>query len=232
MQSVKRLYSVALLAFVSAGGCWSGQRSTDAPQGSIQRYAEKAKQRGENSITIPGPIGIHEEIDSLDQALSTYEVVVGVPISSVTEIVDRDHVYTFYRIRILEHLIRHPNRDVPAARIPDSLKPLQPNEVVIGIPAGTVTVDDVKVAVVDQDEHLLDLNSKYLLFLSPDNSGKYAYIRAGANALYKVTPDDKVVPLVPKPESPLQQDLEASTAGTLEKMRAVAKAQASQNRAQ
>lgn len=229
MTSATRLRAVVLLGFmVGAGADCAGQTSTGAGPGSIKWYAEQAKQNGESSVTVHGPQGMHEKITSLDQALSTYHVIVGIPVDSLSELIDSFHIYTWYKIRIAETLIVHPNPEVAGVSIPSSLKPLKRNEIVIRIPEGTVRVDGVAVTVTDDEVHLLTLSSKYLLFLSPDSSGQFAYLRSGVNSVFTVTGDNKIMPLVAKPESRMQEDLQASTGGALDQLRSFAKAKASE----
>jgi len=43
-----------------------------------------------------------EKISNLDQALSTYHVAIGTPVASMTQVLDSNHVYTWYKLRILE----------------------------------------------------------------------------------------------------------------------------------
>jgi hypothetical protein len=79
----------------------------------------------------------------------------------------------------------------------------------------------------DHALRLLSLDSTYLFFLSPDSSGKFALIRAGSNAIFTVTSDNKVVPLVAT-KSPMQTDLDSSTGGYINTIRDFAKTKAVQ----
>lgn len=225
MISVKCFVRLLFLSVIAAAG-WSEQSSTTVRPGSIRWYAQKAKQQGETSITIQAPRGMYEHVTSLDQALSIYYVVIGTPIASLTQLVDSDHVYTWYKVRIIENLITHPNPEVPAVSLPESLSAVTSNEVIIRVPGGALTVDDIRVTVIDREFTLLTLNQKYLLFLSPDSSGKFAHLRSGENSIFIVKSDDKVEPLVAR-QTPMQEDLNSSTGGSLDPIRAFAKTKAS-----
>lgn len=211
-------HRMIMLGVITAAAAWSGQSSSGtsaAEPGSIRWHAQRAQQQGTTSITIPAPRGMFEKISSLDQALSTYHVVVGMPIASVTQVLDNNHVYTWYKLRILESLVSHPNPEVPAVSIPEALLPVKANEIIVHVPQGTVTVDGVRITVTDPDSHLLTLHEKYLLFLSPDSSGQFAYLRAGPNSTFLIKPDNKIAPLVDT-QSHMQVDVEASTGGSLD----------------
>jgi hypothetical protein len=164
-----------------------------------------------------------EKISSLDEALSTYHVVIAIPVASVTQLVDSNHIYTWYKLKAVERLVPHPNPEVPTISIPQALLPVGADEIVIRVPQGTVTIDGVRVTAEDPDSRLLTLNDRYLFFLSPDSSGKFAYLRAGPNAIYRITPENKIAPLVEK-QNQMQADVEASTAGSLDTLRHAAKA--------
>ncbi|MBV8573247.1 MAG: hypothetical protein JO319_21705, partial [Acidobacteriaceae bacterium] len=215
------------LTLITAVAVWSGQSSSAPEPGSIKWYVEKAKEQGETSITMPAPQGIREEINTLDKALSTYHVAIAMPIASVTQAVDSYHIYTWYKLRILETLVAHPNPEVPPVLLPDSVLPANSNEIVIHILQGTVTIDGVRVTMISPDNHLLTLREKYLFFLSPDGSGKFAWLRAGPNAIFVIKPDNKIAPLVDK-QSLMQIDVDASTLGSLDSMRKLAKAKAAE----
>ncbi len=225
-----RFHHMIILGVITAAAAWSGQSSSAisaAEPGSIRWHAQRAQEQGTTSITIPAPRGMFEKISSLDQALSTYHVVVGMPLASVTQVLDNNHVYTWYKLRILESLVPHPNPEVPAVSIPEAVLPIKANEIVVHVPQGTVTVDGVRITVTDPDSRLLTLHEKYLFFLSPDSSGKFAYLRAGPNATFLIKPDNKIAPLVDT-QSHMQVDLEASTGGSLDSLRTFAKAKATE----
>ncbi len=219
LQLFGRLFLLGFITFAVYGLA----QSTPVRPGTIQWYANKAKQQGETSITVPGPVGIPEQITSLDQALSTYHAFLGTPISAQTQLIDPYHVVTWYKIKIDETLIAHPNPEVPAQTLPTSLLPVASGEIVTYVPGGTVTMDGVKVTVTDQDTHLLTLNTKYLFLLAPDSSGKFASVRSGGNSVFTIRPDNnKIEPLVAN-DGPMQVDFGASTAGSLDELRKIAK---------
>ena len=207
-----------VLAGLLAGVASSAVQSPSPAPGSIQWYVEKAKQKGDTAITVPAPLGIHAWIKSLDQALSTYQVAVAIPIASATESVECYHIYTWYKLRIVEELISHPNPDVPAESIPKSVSPAKASEVVVRIPGGSLTVDGIKVTFVDHDEHLLTLNEKYLFFLSPDSSGRSAIFRCGSDSVFPIHSGNKIAtPL--ENRTPMQNDLDSATGGSLDALR-------------
>ncbi len=173
------------------------------------------------------PQGIREDIRSLDQALSTYYVIIGMPIASFTQVLDGDHIHTWYKLRILETLVTHPNPEVPAVSIPGVLLPVKSNEIVIDVPQGTLTVDGIRITMTDPDSHLLTLRDKYLFFLSPDSSGKFAWLRAGPDTTFAIKAGNKIAPLVDA-ETLMQIDLDQSTLGSLDSLRSLAKAKAAE----
>ncbi len=225
-----RFPRMIFLSVITALAAWpqqSSSASSSAEPGSIKWHAQRAQEQGATSITIPAPRGMFEKISSLDQALSTYHVVIGTPIASLTQVLDSHHVYTWYKLRILESLVPHPNPEVPAVSIPEALLPINANEIVVHVPQGTVTVDGIRITVNDPDSRLLTLHEKYLFFLSPDSSGKFAYLRAGPNAIFLIKSENKMLPLIDT-QSRMQIDLDASTGGSLDSLRTFAKAKAAE----
>src|SRR3569833_2077515 len=94
MKSGERHCLLVIATFLGLTGMGWTQVPLEGRPGSIRWYAEEAKQKGDTSVTIHSPMGVHEEIRSLDQALATYHVVIGVPIESLIQFVDANHIYT------------------------------------------------------------------------------------------------------------------------------------------
>ena len=91
------------------------------------------------------------------------------------------------------------------------------------VPGGTVIMDGVRISVIDQDTHLLTLNTKYLFLLAPDSTSKFASVRSGSNSVFIIRPDNnKLEPLVAN-DGPMQVDFGASTNGSLDALRNITK---------
>ena len=171
---------------------------------------------------VHSPRGMFEKVTTLDQALSIYHVVIATPVASATNLVDRYHIFTWYRLKTLETLVPHLNAEVPSVSIPEALLPLKADEIVIHVPQGSLTINGVRITATDQDSSLLTLNDKYLLFLSPDGSGKFAYLRSGPNSIFLIKPDNTVTALVDR-QTQMQLDFQAFTGGSVAPLREAAK---------
>lgn len=179
-------------------------------QGSIRWLAAQAAQRGSQAVTIQAPLGITAKLTTLQKAFALYDAVVVVPIAAVTEATDDYHIYTWYKLKVLERLSSHPHPELDVETIPDGLKPLHKDEVVTRIVGGTVLVDGVFVKMVSPSSPLLAMGKRHLLFLVPDGSGSFEQLRTGADTIFTIDNDDKLEPLVDN-SSPFQQDVAAST---------------------
>ncbi|HLH03395.1 MAG TPA: hypothetical protein VKX25_11530 [Bryobacteraceae bacterium] len=209
---------------MAAAACRTAS-TTAADRGSIEWYAHEARREGKTHITIPAPIGMYARLSSLDEALSTQEAFIGTPIASFTQVFERNRIVTWYKLRVLESLVRHPNPEVAAIALPQSLEPVLQSEMVIFTVQGTVSIDGVRVTMFDRDCRLLDPGRKYVFFVSPDSSGRFAWLRAGPNAVFAINPQGKLEPLVNTRDA-MQLDLAALTGNSLDRLRKIARAKA------
>jgi hypothetical protein len=179
------------------------QRRSDPQRevGTIKQHAERAKARGQQQVVLPGSrIEYAGEGLNLDEALSSYSLVVAQPIQEKTVITHPHSISTWYKLRIIETI--SPSKAPPcshcfdSAKLPGELLPLSADEVVVTRSGGAVMVDGINITM-DSDFPPLFMSNKYLFLLSIEPSG-VASIGAGPVGVFIVNDDGSVEPIIKK----------------------------------
>jgi hypothetical protein len=211
------LFGVAVEAQETPAGR-SPQAKTAEP-GTLRWHAQQARDRGKTRVTIGSPVGIYANVQNLDEALSIFTVAVVEPVASMTVATDSAHIATWHKLRILERLNTHPLPQGDGMEIPRELQPVGPQEVVVRVPGGTVNIDGIEITSEDKEFPPLVSGRKYVAFLRPDASGKYALLQLGSKGIYTVS-DSKMEPLLDRP-NPLQDDIRHLAGDSIDQLRAV-----------
>jgi hypothetical protein len=163
---------------------------------SIQSHALKAKKEGKTNLTLLGPFAEYPGMGmSLDDAVQTYSAVVAEVVESNTYLGDADVINTAYKFRILEGITEKnaafcnscpPLRDVSA-----KLQPALSNEFLLEVSGGTLTVEGVKVRMVNAAGLEFEPGKKYLLFISFAPGGM-SRLAAGPAGVFRVGNDDSL----------------------------------------
>lgn len=168
--------------------------------GTIERFAQQAKLKGERQVAIPAPSVEYPgsaKSYSLDAALAEYSAVIAKPIEEKSQIYDSDEIVTWYKFRIINDLSK---RDSPAcpncpiADPPDDLLPLKGNEFVVAREGGSVEIDSIVVNMVSGGFPPLLLGQEYFLLVSRYPSGSAA-LCGGPIGVFTVTEDGALEPL-------------------------------------
>jgi hypothetical protein len=216
------LLAVFLFEFAAAAQDPAAGRAIDTrpvERGTLRWHAQQARERGKTKVTVTAPVGLYASVHTLDEALSIYTAVVVEPIASQVVAADATHIATWHKLKILERLNTHPLPEGDAEEVPAELQPVGSDEVVVRAPGGTLTIDGVEVTSEDKEFPALVTGKKYVVFLRPDASGKYALLQLGAPGVYTMA-DSKLEPLTERPNL-LGEDIHLVTGGSLEFLRAV-----------
>jgi hypothetical protein len=175
------------------------QRELDALEQSpdhnkISWHVKKAKLKGEKQVTLsPFRVDYPGGGSDLPEALSYFSVAVVQPVASVTGTVNDYSVTTWYKLKILEYLSK---RDTPCItcptleQVPQSLLPINQDEVVLNMAGGSYLIDGVNV--ITPSNHLpLEKSKQYLLLLSTTSSGT-ALIGAGPAGAFLIDENHKL----------------------------------------
>jgi hypothetical protein len=158
-KSLKLLSSLALIGSVlvliglvgvsSPNGRQDQLREQDSsPDRTIVGQLHRAKSTGVQVINIPGGHIWPQAIKNLDQMITDFKAVIAEPIEEQVYLADLNRLKTVYKFKIIEELSPgHPPScaqcDSPPA-VPDALLPLIPDEIVVAVPGGDITVDGIR----------------------------------------------------------------------------------------
>lgn len=161
---------------------------------------QQARASGRNEINSAVNVEF-DDVDSLDEAISRYTVIVAEPIARRSYVVDDLFLETWYKFRVSETLSqRTPYRCpecTPAAVTdpPADMLPLNPNEILIHTAGGEVTIDGVSITETVADLPAFMTSQRYLLFLNYDASRKLGGIPIGPRGAYMVIGSDTLSPV-------------------------------------
>lgn len=177
------------VAAVQTGGEVDGSLFT------ISGRAAQASAQGEFIInSVEG--GEFDHVDTLDDALSRYTVVVAEPILSRSYVVDDIGVRTWYKMRVDETLSQRPVFQCTGCDptfMPDppaDMLPLNAGEILIYRGGGNVVVGNVTVDYEVEQFPAFNISQKYLLFLNYDASRSVASVDLGPVGAFVVTSPD------------------------------------------
>ncbi len=155
--------------------------------------ARKAKAKGINKVAFPGPHGIPMYVRNWDEVLSNFSIIVAEPVSKTSVLLDPHHIATFYKVKVIENLLRK-DRDgccgAPTG-VPGGLPAPGENEMYVVLNGGTVTLDGVEVSQTGLFSSV-QMSEPYLLFLSSGASGQVGSIPLGHRGIFKVGADGRL----------------------------------------
>ena len=188
---------------------------------SLKWFARKAKLEGKQDVVIPAPsveyLGLE---DSPEQALETYSLVVAQPVRHMSLAPYEDKIVTWYKFRILETISQRPPCPVcPGLTLepPQEMLPLKDDEFLLSKNGGSVSIDGVKVTMVEPALPPFSNGKKYLLFISRNPSG-VANLWAGPYGVYTVTPEGLIEPVNKEPH-PIKDTLKERFNNSLDRLK-------------
>lgn len=230
---MKKLITVVIIGFLAAAVAGAIATYPPSPQQELERleksrdknslkwFAKKAKLEGKQEVVIPGPfveyLGVE---DSPEQVLETYSLVVAQPVKYLTLAPYEDKIVTWYKFKILETISQRPPCPVcPELTLepPPEMLPLKEDEFLLSKNGGSVSIDGVKVTMVDPGLPPYSKGKKYLLFISRNPSG-VANLWAGPYGAYSVTAEGLVESVNEEPH-PIKETMKSRFNNSLDRLK-------------
>jgi hypothetical protein len=217
--SIALVSALLVIGMTNAGitsGSFVKQQPTRAKQnekrGTIAWYVKRAKEQNKTKLFVPPPLESDSEVNGVDDASSTYAVLVVQPIEHKVAVLDESNIITWHKLRVLD-LISYPARN--CARClgqltpPREMLPLKVDEILVATYGGSLEVDGIQLYSRDPDfgDHFIDSN-RYLIFLSLDLGQQVGRLSLGPHGVFTLNSYDQVVPIV-ESSSPLVRELKS-----------------------
>lgn len=168
----------------------------------LRDYARKARERGSREALVPYAFDEEEGemliIRNLDEAINSYQWVVGEPIEEQTLTVatskqspSADSIYTVYRIRVEKRLGKS-KYQIPADSIEEkALRDMPPrgDDVLVIKSGGNTVVDGVLLKKRGSLCFSELMPRRYLLGLTMDSSGRVGWLAMGCRSIFAVNGD-------------------------------------------
>jgi hypothetical protein len=191
------------------------------PNKRLHWYAEKTKAKGQSEITLDAPFIDYpgnSPSTHVDEALSSFSTVIAEPIKQEVVADDNGDILTWYKFEIIESLSEKNPYDCDGCPgPPEDFLPINENQFAMAKYGGTVTIDGVKLTMVDPTFPQLKLRQQYLLFISRNSSG-IATIGVGPNGVFEVEPNGSITPINRNPHS-IKDDVKKRFDKSLDKFR-------------
>lgn len=156
----------------------------------LKARANKAKAKGQTQLVIESPIPIYAETKGLDEASTTYMIVVAKAVGGKSLMLDPHKLTTFQRFQIIDTLTTPEYRDCcrpDASDLPADITPPGKDHIYVRLNGGEQSVDNVEV--VQKRELDFKNGEDYLLFLLPDQTGVIATIPLGPYGAFRIKGD-------------------------------------------
>jgi hypothetical protein len=158
---------------------------------SLRARVEKEKAKGLRKVVFPAPIVEYADNISLETAIAETTIVVADVLDKQSRLLDPGTIATFYRLRVIETLsepISSKCCNPTDNEFPKDLPVLGENEMYFVGMGGTIHLEDVEVTVKEDFEEL-QVNRRYLLFLSTTQSGMFSVGKVGPRGVFTVAGD-------------------------------------------
>lgn len=194
---------------------------------SLSERAQKAKEQGVKKVVFPAPIGIPAHVESLSDALGNFRAVVVQAVAQKSYAQGEMDIVTWHKFKVLDDLSRRSTDKAPNLssvellpnEIDEALLPVQEEEILVPQAGGILSIEGVTLIQETDKFPLLSRNGRYLLFVSDRLSNKVRLMDIGPYGVFKITPDDRLVPLVDVP-SVLSRDINQYHNGSLRSLKA------------
>jgi hypothetical protein len=215
------LVSALLVIGITNAGVTSGafvtQQPTQAKQnnekrGSIAWFVKRAKEKNKTKVFVPPPEQTYFEVNGVDDASSTYAVLVVQPIEQKVAVLNEADIITWHKLKVLD-LISYPARGcvqcLGELTPPQELLPLKVDEILVPTYGGSLEEDGIQLESRDRDfgEHFIR-SKKYLVFLSLDLGQRVGKVALGPHGVFELNSSDQAVPIV-ESKSPLVREVKS-----------------------
>lgn len=203
----------AVVASKKMGGLTS-YRIMDSPQSkksefvprekTLRWYVDQTKARGEKEIILNAPFVDYPGgslSTHIDDAISAFTAVIAEPVKEEVIAQDTGEILTWYKFQIIDQLSDHNPYDcAQCAAPPADFFPIAKDQFAMSKFGGAVTIDGIKLIMVDPTFPQLELHKRYFLFISRNSFG-VATIGVGANGVFGVDASGSMTPLTNNPHS-------------------------------
>lgn len=196
MSKLILVLSVLVLIGVGVTTTFRTRQENSGAGKSIESMARRAKAEGKSSITIPGLIIDYPNMGlSLDEVLNKFSTLVVEVAESKSFVPESEDIRTAYKLRIVEFVSQKPP-DVcetcpPLTDVSDQLSPANFNEFVLEVSGGTVTIDGVKVTMMNGGKLTFAEGKKYLMLVS-FTPGGMARLAVGPSGVFRIKDGDSL----------------------------------------
>jgi hypothetical protein len=190
----------------------TGAKQNNEKRGTIAWFVKRAKEQNKTKVFVPPPERTFFEVDGLDDALSTYAVLVVRPIEQKVAVLNEADIITWHKLKVLD-LISYPARGgaqcLGQLTPPQEILSLKVDEILVATYGGSLEVDGIQLESRDPEfgEHFIRSN-KYLVFLSLDLGQRVGKLSLGPHGVFALNSSDQVVPIV-ESTSPLVREVKS-----------------------
>jgi hypothetical protein len=231
MKTVPIIILIFLLFLGVAGGARtlsalrqqeSGAQAIDEP-GTLKWHVKQAKLKGKQQVTVSTPIYEYAGVQSLDEAVSYFHVVIAKPIEKRSYVQSAQNITTWYKFKVVEDLSLNKGAgcstcgSLPVA--PGDMLPLKEDEILIPRAGGTVVLDGIEITKEEANFPQFSMAREYLLFFSPDPSKGIGKLSLGPYGVYVVNPAGKIEPINGK-GTPLRNEIQRLYHDSLDQLKA------------
>jgi hypothetical protein len=193
------LVAVGAMMFAGLLASTPPQDEDEEPRkNSLRWHAKKAKEEGKDKVILASPHSDYPGAESPADELLTYStIVIARPVMQRTYAHGDDEIGTWYKFRVSEVLSEKPPPCPSCHRLnpPPELLPLRDDEFLLAESGGAVTIDDVKVVMVNRAMPRFSGRKQYLLFISKGPKG-VAYVLGGSGGVYRLDEAGTLEPFI------------------------------------
>lgn len=190
----------------------NNEKRNNEKRGSIAWFVKQAKLQNKTKVFVPPPVETYFEVNGVDDASSTYAVLVVQQIEQKVAVLNEADIITWHKLKVLD-LISYPARGCARCLAqltpPQEMLPLKVDEILVATFGGSLEVDGIQLESRDQNfgEHFIRSN-KYLVFLSLDLGQQVGKLSLGPHGVFALNSSDQAVPIV-ESSSPLPREMKS-----------------------
>jgi hypothetical protein len=200
----------------------SGVQAIEEP-GTLKWHINQAKLKGKQRVTVSTPIYEYAGVQSLDEAVSDFQVVIAKPIEKKSYIQSARNITTWYKFKVIEDLSQNKGVGCSACgsfpEPPDEMLPLKEDEILVPRAGGTIVLDGIEITKEEANFPQFSMSKEYLLFFNSDPSKGISKLSMGPYGVYVVNPAGNIEPINEK-GTPLRNEIQELYHNSLEQLKA------------
>jgi hypothetical protein len=203
----------------------SVSQEQESKPGNLQALVERARAKGEQEISVPtGVINEYPMAKDLDEALSSYNLVIATLSGKESFVTESQDIRTWYKFKIVETLHRVAQKDDCSScelslAPPKSMLPLAEDEFLVLRDGGMVQIDGMKITSYEPQFPELSLSKRYLLFISPTSSEKSNALKMGPHGIQSIDDRERIEPIIKEVGRQLNDDIRQLWGGSMTQVR-------------